>query len=223
MPFGENSMSWRRRATAVRNERNLVSTRRLERGRGYYELSQERRQPDCRQNGHTLVEMIVVVTILAVIAAVAAPSSRPAEHHQLSLATSVVADAMRFAREESRHTGVFHGVSTDLSANTVRVFRVEVSGDDSLMFFDIVQPISKQLYTIKIGAPPYNLVSLNSISGPSAADCDSVGSFVFDSNGVVRCVEPLENRISGASIELALGELRQTISIDEYTGRVSIQ
>ena len=67
------------------------------------------------QDGHTLLEMIIVVALLAVIAAIAMPSATPAHHQKLDLAASEVADAFRFAREESRRTSVIHGVAADLS------------------------------------------------------------------------------------------------------------
>ena len=53
--------------------------------------------------------------------------------------------------------------------------------------------------------------------------CNDPGNIAFDSSGVVRCVEPVATRIRDANVELVLGELRVTVVIDDYTGRVSIQ
>ncbi len=99
-----------------------------------------------RHNGYTLVEMLIVVALLAMIAAIAVPSVTPAEHQRLGLAASAVADAFRFAREESRRTGVVHGVTADLSNNQIRVFRLDEGPNPNDKVFDVRHPISTQLY-----------------------------------------------------------------------------
>lgn len=211
-------MCLRRRATFEGDDRRSLPSLRRAIGPGAGEV---RKQP--RQSGYTLVELIIVVTVLAIIAAIAVPSLAPAEHHKLASAASVVADAVRFAREEARHTGFVHGISTDLSNNSVRVFRLDEVPNPNLKTFDVYQPISKQLYTVQLAAPPFRGVVLNTVGGQMVGTCNDPGNIAFDSSGVVHCVEPVATRIRDASIELALGELRLTVSIDDYTGRVSIQ
>ena len=176
-----------------------------------------------REHGYTLLEMIIVVTVLAIIAAIAVPSVTPAEHHKLSLAGSVVADALRYARDEARHTGVVHGVSTDLAANQVRVFRLDQAPNPNLKVFDVYQPISKQLYTIELGAPPHGGVALDAVGGQMVGTCNDPGNIAFDSSGVSRCVEPIATRIRDANLVLSLSGLQLTVTVDAYTGRVSVQ
>ena len=175
------------------------------------------------QRGFTFLELLVVITIVGLIAMVAMPSSSSGDAATLDLATAEVADAIRFAREESRHTGFIHGVSIDLENNRVRVFRLDEAPDPNLLVFDVYQPISKQLYTIQLAASPYGGVELNRINVSKKGTCSNPENIAFDSSGVVRCVDPVATRLSQVSIELELGGLELTISIDEYTGRVSIQ
>ena len=175
------------------------------------------------QRGFTFLELLVVIAIVGLIAMVAMPSSTSGDAARLDLATAEVADAVRFAREESRHTGFIHGVSIDLANNRVRVFRLDEAPDPNLKVFDVYQPISKQLYTIQLGASPYGGVQLNELGGDMLGPCTDPGNIAFDSGGVVRCVEPVATRITEAVIELELGGLGLTISIDDYTGRVSIE
>lgn len=173
--------------------------------------------------GYTLLEMLMVVTLLGVIAAIAVPSVSPADHQKLDLAASQVADAFRFAREESRLTGTVHGVAMDLIANRVRVFRLDETPNPNAKVFDVHQPISKQRYTLELGAPPYGGVTLDAVGGQMVGTCDDPGNIAFDAGGVVRCVEPVATRILDANVVLALADLTRTIAVASHTGRVSIQ
>ena len=175
------------------------------------------------QQGRTLLEMIIVVAIIAMAAAVVVPSATSTHLRRLDLAGSEVADAFRFAREEARRTGVVHGVSTDVPNNLIRVFRLDEGPNPNLKVFDVRNPVAKQLYAIQIGASPYAGVGLDSYGGQMVGTCNDPGNIAFDSNGVVRCVEPTTTRIDNAYVQLAAGQLTLTVAIDSYTGRVSVQ
>lgn len=181
-----------------------------------------RNVPNCRQ-GYTLLEMMIVVAVLAIVAAIAVPSITAAEHHKLALAGSEVADAFRFAREESRRTGIIHGISADVPNNQVRVFRLDEGPNPNLKVFDVYQPVSKQLYSIGLGVGPYRGVTLTAVGGQLIGTCNDPGNIAFDSSGVVRCAEPTTTRIRDADLDLALGSLPIKVMIDSYSGRVSVQ
>lgn len=176
-----------------------------------------------RLDGYTLLEMMIVVALLAIAAAIAVPSITAAEHHKLALAGSEVADALRFAREESRRTGVIHGVSTDISINRITVFRLDEGPNPNLKIFDVYQPVSKQLYSIELGAGPHRGVTLSTVGGQFVGTCNDPGNIAFDRSGVVRCTEPTTTRIQDAEIDLVLGSLLTKVVIDSYSGRVSVQ
>ena len=162
-----------------------------------------------QENGYTLLEMMIVVALLAMIAAIAVPSVTPDQHQKIGLAASAVADAFRFARVESRRTGIIHGVSTDLSNDQLRVFRLDEAPNPNLKVFDVYQPVSKQPYTIQLDASPYSGATLNAVGGQMVGVCNDPGNIAFDSSGVVRCVEPVASRIRDASVEIALRRLNQ--------------
>lgn len=173
--------------------------------------------------GYTLVEMLIVVTIIGLVATVAMSSADPVHQQELNLAGSEVADAFRFAREEARRTGIIHGVATDVPNDLIRVFRLDDGPNPNLKVFDVYHPVTKQLYAIRIGGPPYTGVTLSGEGGQMVGACSDPGNFGFDSVGVVRCVEPTGTRINNAHVDLAADRLSLSVVIDGYTGRTSIQ
>ncbi len=175
------------------------------------------------QHGYTLLEMVIVVAIIGLVAALTVPSAAPANQRKLDLAGSEVADAFRFAREEARRTGVMHGVATDMPNDLLRVFRLDEGPDPNLKVFDVYHPVTKQLYAIQISGPPYSGVTLSGNDGLMVGTCNDPGNYAFDSDGVVRCVEPTATRIKNAEVELTAGQLTQSVEIDSYTGRLSIR
>lgn len=172
--------------------------------------------------GYTLLEMMIVVALLAAAAAIIVPSDSSTRHETLALASSQVADALRFARDEAKRTSVIHGVSADVSAGQVRVFRLDEAPTPNVPVFDVYQPVSKQIYAIQLGDSPYRGVALTSVGGQLIGTCDEPSNIAFDRTGVVRCIDPISTRIDGASIELSMGSLLQTVTVDSYTGRVAI-
>lgn len=176
-----------------------------------------------RLDGYTLLEMMIVVGLLAIVAAIAVPSITTAEHHKLALAGSEVADAIRFAREESRRTGVIHGVSADVSTDQVRVFRLDEGPNPNLKIFDVYQPVSKQLYSVDLGQGSHRGITLDAVNGQMVGACNDPGNIAFDSSGVVRCTEPTATRMVDANIDLALDGLLLKVMIDSFSGRVSVQ
>ncbi len=175
------------------------------------------------QHGYTLLEMVIVVAIIGLVAALTVPSAAPANQRKLDLAGSEVADAFRFAREEARRTGVMHGVATDMPNDLLRVFRLDEGPDPNLKVFDVYHPVTKQLYAIQISGPPYSGVTLSGGGGQMVGTCNDPGNYAFDSDGVVRCVEPTATRIKNVEVELTVGQLTQSVEIDSYTGRLSVK
>ena len=118
---------------------------------------------------------------------------------------------------------MIHGVSVDVPTNLVRVFRLDEGPDPNVKVFDVYHPVTKQLYAIQFGGPPYAGIDLSNYGGQLVGPCSEPGHMAFDSNGVVRCSEPTTTRINNASVELTTGELVKSVAIDGYTGRVSVQ
>lgn len=176
-----------------------------------------------KSHGFTLLELLIVLALLATIAAIAMPSDAQGRVQSLELAATQVADALRFAREESRRTGNMHGVTPDAGANTIGVFRLDEGPNPNLKIFDVYQPVTKQLYKIDLNTSGYRGVTLGAIGGQMVGTCNDIGNLAFDAAGVVRCTEPAATRILGADIELKLDSNLMTVSVDGHTGRVTIQ
>lgn len=175
------------------------------------------------QRGYTFIEMVMVVALVAIFAVIAVPSMTSANHEKLKLAGSNIADAVRFAREESRRTHIIYGVAVDTANNQLRVFQLDETPDPNLKVFDVYQPISKHLYTVQLNAPPYSGVEISSLTGQMVGTCDETGNIAFDAMGVVRCIDPLNTRMTDAKITLSLGGLTLDVLVDSYTGRVLVQ
>lgn len=175
------------------------------------------------QRGFSLVELSIVVVLLGMVAAIAMPSLSTSEEYRLALAQSDVADAVRFARDESRRTGIVHGVSASNANNRVRVFRLDEGQNPNARIFDVYHPVWKQIYTVKLDAEPYRGVILTAVAGQLSGACNDPTNIVFDSAGVARCFEPVTTRIGDASISLSLGDFERTVAIGSYTGRVTSQ
>ena len=77
------------------------------------------------ERGYTLVELVIVVTVLALIAAIAVPSLSSGPKKDLDLAAQEFAAAMRFARSESIRTGEPYGFLQQSGAKRIRVYRLD--------------------------------------------------------------------------------------------------
>lgn len=173
--------------------------------------------------GFTLLELLIVLTLLATIAAIAMPSGTPVRLHSLELAASQLADALRFARNESRRTGYLYGVTPDIGNNTIRVFRLDEGPSPNLKVFDVYDPVTKQLYAVDFNSSAYRGVTIAGVDGDVLGNCTDTGNIAFDLAGVVRCTEPVATRILDTDIELRLDDSQIIVSVDGHTGRVTIR
>ncbi len=177
----------------------------------------------CRQDGRTLLEMIIVVAVIGLLAAIAIPSLSPTLEHRLALAASEVADVLRFAREEARLTGSIHGVSIDLPNNLIKVFRLDQASSPNLRIYDVYHPVSKQLYVVNIDSAPYSGVGIKAYGGQTIGSCTEPGDIAFGADGVVRCALPVTTRINNATVEITANQVLRTVRIDSYSGRVTVE
>lgn len=173
--------------------------------------------------GYTLLEMMIVVAILTIAAAIAVPAVTTPDHSKLDLAATRVADALRYAREEARRTGLAHGIFVDTANNKIQLFWLDEAPDPDVNVFDVRDPVSKQLYAIQIDAAPHNNVVALAVTGTYSNGCNDLDNILFDSRGVTRCADPLTTRVVDASINLQLGALQSAVTVDGYTGRVEVE
>ena len=176
------------------------------------------------QIGVSLLEILIVVSILGIVAAVAIPDFSPSTEHKLDLAATEVADAVRFARSEATRTGVPHGVFTQTSQNRIRVFRADTGTTPATPIYDVRHPIDKKLYDIDLDAYPFaGGITFSGASTSFQGTCNAAAYTIFDATGAPRCSDPITVILRSADLTLTSGVSTRVVSIHGFTGRVTIQ
>ena len=178
-----------------------------------------------RHEGFTLAELLVVVAIIAIVAAVTIPLLSFQDSKKLDVAAEEVGNALRFAVNEARRTESYILVDAKTFPGRLRVVTSDPTGAD---LGPVNDPLTKRALDIDIeggaisgpvsmtpkfigGVTPYQQLLI----GPK---CCTAGQLqVFDGASVN--MGPLQ---SGSGIELSLGGLPVTVTISETTGFVAI-
>jgi len=176
-----------------------------------------------RSHGVTLVELLVVITILGVVAVVAIPDFRSGEPAQLDLAADEIAEAMRFARSEAIRLGNPRGFRQQSSAKRIRVFRPDTGTSPWTLNYDIHHPLSKQLYDIDLNTHPFAAADTLSHNRVYRGACNTPGNVYFDSNGTPWCADPENVLLEQFDVTLTLSAHSRVVTLHGITGRVTIQ
>lgn len=178
---------------------------------------------ELRSHGVTLVELLIVISILGIVAMAAIPFLPSAVPPQLETDARGFAGAIRFARSEAIRTGIPHGFSVDTAQQRLSVFRADMSSNPPTPVYDVYNPISKQLYVVSLASEPYAVVDTVSRNALYQGTCSATGDTLFDSRGKSYCRDPWPVLLRNGSLTLSSNGYQRRIVLDGITGRVTLQ
>ncbi|MGI9203365.1 MAG: pilus assembly FimT family protein [Woeseiaceae bacterium] len=178
---------------------------------------------DRREHGYSLIELVAVITVLGLVAAIAVPSVSSTDSRKLDLAASEVAEAIRFARSEAIRLGEPRGFRQQVADKRIRVFSLDMSVSPPARIFDVRHPISKQLYDVDLD--DHSLAAADSITRTATwrGACNQQGRMYFDANGTPWCSDPENVLLDKFAVTLTLGQISRVVTLDGISGRVTVQ
>lgn len=173
--------------------------------------------------GYTLIELIVTITIIAVIAAVAVPAFSSVPDKKLQLAAAEYAAAMRFARSESIRTGEPHGFYQQTLQNKIRVFRLDTATQPATLVYDVYHPVEKSLYDFDLDLQSHAAADSVTRSATYRGTCSQKNRVYFDANGTPWCSEPTSILLESFRLTFTSAGKELVVTLDAVTGRVTVR
>lgn len=182
----------------------------------------------CGYKGFTLLDTMIVVSIMATFAVMALPSFTSNDSYQLDLAKAEIVTAIRFARSEALRSGETYGVDIDRASKQITVYKADLNttpvGQESIAY----HPINKNSYNYNLDTD-FNLVNIDIINATDPfLFTDSVRrkSLLFDKNGIpiwFNSNTGTTYQLSSATIKLVNGNHERDVFVHPYNGRVTVQ
>lgn len=173
--------------------------------------------------GFSLVELLIVVTILGIAATVAIPDISTTNISRLELAAEEFAEAMRFARSEAMRTGQPRGFRGDASNRRIRVFSLDTATSPWTVNYDIYHPVSKKIYDISLENHAFASVGIINPNRVYRGTCNKSANVYFDTTGTPWCADPETTLVELFELEFTLGPHSRTVTLHGVTGRVTVQ
>lgn len=174
-----------------------------------------------RSEGFTLGEVLTVVAITGVIAAVVIPLLLSQDSKKLEVAAQETGNALRFAVNEARRTGSYILIDAKTTAGRLKLVKSDATGADLGAVND---PLTKRALDIDTAGSafsgPVSMTARFMQGGTAYAQLlisPATQLQVFD--GPAANMGALQ---SGSGIVLALGASSVTVTINETTGFVAI-
>lgn len=176
-----------------------------------------------RETAYTLVEILIVVSILGIVAAVAIPNFSSVNPQPLDLAAEEMANAMRFARSEAMRLGSPIGFRQHSINKRIRVFRADTGTAPWTLNYDVHHPLSKHLYDIELDSHPFAAADVVSHNRVYRGTCDRPRNVYFDNNGSPWCADPETVLLEQYDVTLTLGSHSRVVTLHGISGRVTVQ
>ncbi len=178
--------------------------------------------------GYTLIEMLLVIGLLGLIAALAIPANNGNDEVRLDRAAAAVASAFRFARSEAIRTGEGHGLTVSHVTQTVTVKKYDISVVPLITLSTLTHPISKQPYVFNVNTSSgtQGVTISNNIDVFAYEDAGRRRSVIFDPNGTpiwMVGADPVRKLLTDGTVELSYEGQQRFVSVSPMTGRVTIQ
>ena len=180
------------------------------------------------QRGYSLLELTLVVLILGIMAAAVVPSFYSGHTNKLELVAEEIAQALRFAQNQSRRTGQHHGATINQTTQTITVKKWDLTTDPVSTELVPYHPVSKQSFVF--AADGFSLARGVSIANASDVFLyDTIGrrrSLIFDPEGYpvwIMNAGADVYRLLDATVTLSDGSHQLSVVIAPITGRVTVQ
>lgn len=183
---------------------------------------------EATERGYSLIELLIVIALLGMVAAIAIPASDSNGELKLDRAASDIASAFRFARSEAIRTGEGHGLTVSQSTQTVTVQKYDISIVPIITVDTLTNPINKQPYDFNVNTG----VGTEGVRISNSSDIFDYGSegrrrsLIFDENGVPIWIigsDPTRHLLVNATVELSFRNQQRRVNVASMTGRVTIQ
>ena len=157
------------------------------------------------------------------MAAAVVPSFFSADPNKLDAAAEVQAEAMRYARAEAMRRGEPMGFRQSSTNKRIRVFNLDTGTAPWTKIYDVYHPLSKKLWDIRLDDHPFAASDTMSTNRVFRGICNASNDVYFDENGIARCADPETVPLELYEVILTLGSESRTVSLDGFSGKVTIQ
>lgn len=165
-----------------------------------------------RRHGFTLIEILMVVVIMGIAAAVIVPQMTPRDDMRCASAARSLMGDLLYAQSRSIALGKMHYIQFNTTTNTYQVLDA-VSPNNV-----ITHPVNQTPYTVTVGTGALANVTINS------ASFDSNPTVAFDSMGVpyswTSGTGPVA--LTAGSVVFKTGQNAKTVTVSPYSGEIKV-
>ena len=119
--------------------------------------------------------------------------------------------------------GVPMGFRQQNGQKRMRVYSLDTSTTPWVTLFDVYHPVSKKLWDIRLDEHPFAAADTVSANRVFRGTCNTFSNVYFDATGIARCADPETVPVERYDVILTLGSESRTVSLDGFSGKVSIQ